>query len=182
LLFFLVFCLSPTTFFRGFSLQSLCKFSSLDFAGFADWQEAPALRTVAHMKSTEPATLRILLVDDSPAFLYAATRALAPDPRINIVGKALSGHEAITLVPQIQPDLVLMDVAMPGMNGFEATRQIKAQPNPPRVVVLTSHDLPHYRTAAEAAGADNFVNKADFGSELLPLIDDVLAERVTSAP
>ncbi len=133
------------------------------------------------MKSTEPTTLRILLVDDSPAFLHAAATALAPDPRIDIVGKAVSGHQAIALVPEVQPDLVLMDVAMPGMNGFEATRQIKAQPNPPRVFVLTSHDLAHYRTAAEAAGADNFVNKADFGSELLPLIDNVIADRATSA-
>ncbi len=135
------------------------------------------LRRLGRMKSTEPTALRILLVDDSPAFLHAATRALAPDSRIDIVGKASSGHEAIALVPQVQPDVVLMDVAMPGMNGFEATRQIKAQPNPPRVFVLTSHDLAHYRTAAEAAGADNFVNKADFGTELLPLIDNMLAER-----
>ena len=135
------------------------------------------LRKLGRMKSTEPTALRILLVDDSPAFLHAATRALAPDSRIDIVGKASSGHEAIALVPQVQPDVVLMDVAMPGMNGFEATRQIKAQPNPPRVFVLTSHDLAHYRTAAEAAGADNFVNKADFGTELLPLIDNMLAER-----
>jgi DNA-binding NarL/FixJ family response regulator len=135
------------------------------------------LRKLGRMKSTEATALRILLVDDSPAFLHAATRALAPDSRIDIVGKASSGHEAIALVPQVQPDVVLMDVAMPGMNGFEATRQIKAQPNPPRVFVLTSHDLAHYRTAAEAAGADNFVNKADFGTELLPLIDNMLAER-----
>jgi DNA-binding NarL/FixJ family response regulator len=132
------------------------------------------------MKSTEPTALRILLVDDSPAFLHAATRALAPDPRIDIVGKALSGHQALALVSEVQPDLVLMDVAMPGMNGFEATRRIKSQPNPPRVFVLTSHELAQYRTAAHEAGADNFINKADFGSELLPLIDNVLAERVAS--
>ena len=74
-----------------------------------------------------------------------------------------------------------MDVAMPGMNGFEATRLIKAQPNAPRIVMLTSYDIPHYRTAAQTAGADNFVSKADFGTVLLPLIDAVLAER-DSAP
>ena len=131
------------------------------------------------MTSTETSALRILLVDDSPTFLYAVTRALALDPRIDIVGKAASGHEALALVPLVQPDLVLMDVAMPGMNGFEATRRIKAQPNPPQVIVLTSHDLTHYRTAAEAAGADSFVSKADFGTQLLPLIDTVLAERAS---
>ncbi len=132
------------------------------------------------MTSTETSALRILLVDDSPTFLCAVTRALALDPRIDIVGKATSGHEALDLVPLVQPDLVLMDVALPGMNGFEVTRRIKAQPNPPQVIVLTSHDLAHYRTAAEAAGADSFVSKADFGTQLLPLIDNVLAERGTS--
>ena len=132
------------------------------------------------MKNIEPSALRILLVDDSPAFLHAATRALALDSRIDIVGKASSGHQAIALVPEVQPDVVLMDVAMPGMNGFEATRQIKSRPNPPRIVMLTSHDIAHYRTAAADAGADNFVNKADFGTELLPLIDNVLAERAAT--
>jgi DNA-binding NarL/FixJ family response regulator len=129
------------------------------------------------MKNTAATALRILLVDDSRVFLHAATCALALDPRLAIVGQASSGEHALALVPAVAPDVVLMDVAMPGMNGFEATRQIKAQPNPPRVFVLTSHDLAHYRTAAEAAGADYFVNKADFGTELLPLIDNVLAER-----
>ena len=131
------------------------------------------------MKSTETTALRILLVDDSPTFLYAITRALTLDPRIDIVGQATSGHEALGLVSEVQPDLVLMDVAMPGMNGLEATRHIKAQPNPPRVFVLTSHDIAHYRTAAKAAGADSFVSKADFGTQLLPLIDTVLAERTS---
>jgi DNA-binding NarL/FixJ family response regulator len=132
------------------------------------------------MKSTETNALRILLVDDSPTFLYAMTRALTLDSRINIVGQATSGHEALDLVSAVQPDLVLMDVALPGMNGLDATRHIKAQPNPPRVFVLTSHDIAHYRTAAEAAGADSFVSKADFGTQLLPLIDTVLAERTSS--
>jgi CheY-like chemotaxis protein len=80
-------------------------------------------------------------------------------------------------VAQAQPDLVLMDVAMPHLNGFEATRLIKAQPHAPRLVIVTSSDLPHYRTAAQTAGADSFISKADFGTLLLPLIDTVLAER-----
>jgi DNA-binding NarL/FixJ family response regulator len=121
------------------------------------------------------------LVDDSSTFLEAAIRALATNPRIEVVGRALSGQEGVTLVTQRQPDLVLMDVSMPGMNGMEATRRIKAQPNAPRVVVLTSYDLPHYRVAATAAGADSFINKADFNAQLLPLIDTLLAER-SSAP
>ena len=129
------------------------------------------------MNTTDTPLLRILLVDDSPTFLDAATHALAADPRIEIVGTAFSGQEGVDLVAQAQPDLVLMDVAMPRMNGFEATRLIKAQPNAPRIVILTSYDLPHYRTAAQTAGADSFINKADFGTLMLPFIDTLLTER-----
>lgn len=133
------------------------------------------------MERTDASSLRILLVDDSPTFLDAATHALAADPRIEIVGTALSGHEGVELVAQRQPDLVLIDVAMPGMNGFEATRLIKSQPNAPQVVILTSYDISPYRTAARTAGADSFVSKADFGTQLLSLLDTVLADRNSAA-
>jgi DNA-binding NarL/FixJ family response regulator len=133
------------------------------------------------MNTTDTPLLRILLVDDSPTFLDAAVHALAADPRIEIVGKAFSGQEGVDLVARAKPDLVLMDVAMPRMNGFEATRLIKAQPDAPQIVILTSYDLPQYRTAAQTAGADSFISKADFGTLVPPLIDTVLAER-DSAP
>ncbi len=85
-------------------------------------------------------SLRILLVDDNAQFLEVAARTLATVPAIEIVGRALSGRDALEQVTQLQPDLVLMDVAMPNMNGLEATRHIKAQPGAPRVVMLTLHD------------------------------------------
>jgi DNA-binding NarL/FixJ family response regulator len=124
---------------------------------------------------------RILLVDDSRTFLEAARHALAEDARIEVVGSALSGQEGLALVAQQQPDLVLMDVAMPDMNGMEAMRLIKAQPNAPYVVILTSYDLAHYRIAAQVAGADHFISKADFDSQLFPLLETLLAERSFSS-
>lgn len=132
------------------------------------------------MNASIPA-FRILLVDDNPTFLNAAVHALTVDPRIEVVGSALSGQEGLELILQKQPDLVLMDVAMPGMNGIEATRLIKAQPNAPRVVILTSHDLSHYRTAAKAVGADSFISKADFDSHLFPLLETMLTEQNVSS-
>ena len=114
--------------------------------------------------------VRTLLVDDSPEFLGAAERFLATDPEIEIVGCALSARKAIEEVARLQPDLVLMDVAMPEMNGFVATRRIKERPNPPRVIVLTLYDNDEYRVQARAAGADGFVAKSEFGTQLLPLI------------
>jgi two-component system chemotaxis response regulator CheY len=124
--------------------------------------------------------IRILLVDDSPAFLESARRFLTGDPLFEIAGQALSGDEAITQVARLQPDLVLMDIAMPGMNGLEATRRLKAQPHPPAVVILTLYDNPEYRTAAQAAHADAFVAKSDFGSQLPALIHELFSGRAAA--
>jgi DNA-binding NarL/FixJ family response regulator len=114
--------------------------------------------------------VRTLLVDDSPEFLGAAARFLAADPQIEIVGSALSARQAIEEAARLRPDLVLMDIAMPEMNGFAATRHIKEQPNPPRIIVLTLYDNDEYRAQAQAVGADGFVAKSEFGTQLLPLI------------
>jgi DNA-binding NarL/FixJ family response regulator len=123
--------------------------------------------------------LRILLVDDSVQFLDVVARTLATVPAVEIVGRALSGRDAVEQVTQLQPDLVLMDVAMPNMNGLEATRHIKAQADAPHIVILTLHDTPEYRAAAEAVGADNFVSKAEFNAQMLPLIRTLCDEEDT---
>ena len=117
---------------------------------------------------------RILLVDDSPHFIESAKRFLADELGINVVGSALSGAVALEQIAQLRPDLVLMDVAMPGMDGLETTQRIKAHTDPPKVIILTLYDTPKYREAAQLAGADGFVPKADFGEKLLPLIYSLL--------
>lgn len=114
--------------------------------------------------------LRILLVDDNPAFLKSTTRFLSVNGQLEIVGCVLSGGEALEQMPTLSPDLVLMDLAMPGINGLEATRHIKAQPNAPYIVILTLSDNSEYRAAAKAVGADGFVSKSEIGTALLPLI------------
>jgi DNA-binding NarL/FixJ family response regulator len=121
-------------------------------------------------------TIRIILVDDSPEFLESAAHFLSIQPSIQIVGRALSGTEALEQAARLQPDLVLVDWAMPEMNGLEAARCLKAQPAAPRVIVLTLYDTPRYRAAAQAAGTDGFVNKADFGAQLMPLIHKLFAQ------
>ncbi len=116
------------------------------------------------------ANIRTLLVDDSPDFLESAARFLSADPFIGIVGCALSGREAIQETDRLHPDLVLMDLGMPGINGLEATYCIRSQPDAPRVVILTLYDNAEYRAAAQEAGADGYVVKSEFGVELIPLI------------
>jgi DNA-binding NarL/FixJ family response regulator len=123
--------------------------------------------------------IRILLVDDSPDFIESAARFLSADPRLEIVGRASSGKEALVAVKEAKPDLVLMDWAMPEMPGPVAMRRIKSEPPAPRVIVLTMYDLPEYRAIAKLAYADGFVAKSDFGEKLVPLIYQLFQDAET---
>ena len=114
--------------------------------------------------------IRILLVDDSPEFIRALSRFLASDPEIQIVDLAYSAQDALDKIRRSQVDLVLMDLAMPGANGLEATRWIKAQPDAPLVLILTLYDSEEYRAEAELVCADGFVSKLASDEELLDLI------------
>lgn len=125
--------------------------------------------------------IRILIVDDNPHFVEAAERFFATEPRVEVVGSAHSGSQALEQVAALQPNLVLMDY-LPDMNGIETTRRIKAHSMAPHVVMLTLHDIPEYRVQARNAGADGFIPKANFGAELLPLIFKLLADPPPKAP
>jgi DNA-binding NarL/FixJ family response regulator len=113
---------------------------------------------------------RAVVVDDHPKMLEVGSRLLASIPRVEVVGKATSGQDALDMVDRLRPDLVLMDLAMPGMNGLEATRRITARADAPAVIIMTVYDLPQYREAALAAGARRFVAKSDLVEQLHPAI------------
>jgi two-component system response regulator AlgR len=119
---------------------------------------------------------RILVVDDSPIFLAAVESLLAAAEGIEVVGTAGSGREALDRVAELEPDLVLMDLAMPGMNGLEAASHLAVPPGRPQVVIMTAHDEKAYRTAALKAGADGFLRKEELEDHLLPLIRTLLPE------
>jgi len=114
--------------------------------------------------------IRVFLVDDSREFLQF-TRALLDElTNLEVVGSATSAEEAFTSIERLRPDLVLMDWAMAGMSGLEATRLLKDRPAAPRVVLVTGSDTPEYRRAAEAAQADGFLAKPDLLQGLAPLV------------
>ena len=113
--------------------------------------------------------VRVLLVDDHPTFLTVIEAELAALRQLTIVGYARSGREALEQIQRLQPDLVILDIAMPDMNGLEVARRIKAQPHPAAVVLVSMHDTPAYQ-AAGASVADGFVAKDALDIDLLPVI------------
>ncbi|MEV5982495.1 response regulator transcription factor [Streptomyces sp. NPDC052114] len=113
-------------------------------------------------------TVRVLLVDDQPLVRTALSMVIAEAPDIEVAGEASSGDEAVRLCARLRPDVVVMDIRMPGMDGIEATRLITSGPTPAHVVVLTTFDDDDYVYGALRAGASGFLVK-DMA------LDDILA-------
>lgn len=114
--------------------------------------------------------ISVLLVDDNPTFLRIATRFLQEHDDVVVVGTADRGEEALSQVEELQPDIVLIDLAMPGLSGLEVIPRLRAMLPEVGIIALTVLDTNSYRQAALAAGADNFVPKATLTTDLLPAI------------
>lgn len=102
---------------------------------------------------------RVLIVDDDPLVRSALTLMLGGQGDVEVVGEAGDGRSGVELAGHLQPDVVLMDIRMPQLNGLEATRRLHAAPDPPRVIVLTTFDADEHVVGALAAGADGFLLK-----------------------
>lgn len=130
-------------------------------------------------------SIRVLLADDQPLFRTGFRMILEDEDGITVVGEAADGEEAIGLTNQLEPDVVLMDVRMPGTDGMEATRRIVAQHPSARVLVLTTYDLDEYAFTALRYGASGFLLKDAQPAELASAVravasgDAVVAPRVT---
>ena len=114
--------------------------------------------------------IRVLLVDDSAVFLRVAVEFLEEQDDLLVVGTACSGLEALDQAPHLQPDIILLDLRMPGLSGLETLPRLLALLPTVGIIVLTLEDLAVYRRAALAAGADDFVAKDKTVTELLPAI------------
>ena len=115
--------------------------------------------------------IRLLIVDDHDAFLNAAERHLRRVAHVAIIGRGRNGIEAVVLADELKPDVVVLDLAMPEMGGLQATRLIKAQDEPPFVVIASHFDDVEHREHSQRAGADAFISKLNYIAELLPIID-----------
>jgi DNA-binding NarL/FixJ family response regulator len=118
-------------------------------------------------------------VDDSPDVLHDLQLLLELSGEMQIVGQANNGQEAVHLAATLLPDVILMDLELPGQDGFEATRQIKSQQPALRIVILSMHASPVDHERAWAAGADDFVVK---GSGYETLRNAILGAGEFSAP
>ena len=114
--------------------------------------------------------LNVMLVDDNPQFLKAARATIAALPCVAGVECANSGAEALTKIGEINPDLVLTDIMMPGMSGFELIRRLRAGATPPRIIAVTLHEGAEYRAAVRRSGAECLISKHEFGIMIPGLI------------
>lgn len=115
---------------------------------------------------TAQGKLRVLIADDHRLFAESLQALLSEDDRIDVIGIALNGREAVEIATSLVPDVVLMDLNMPIVDGLEATRLIKAAGGPTRVVLLTGTEHPITHAEAREVGADGFLRKEQGAKEL----------------
>jgi len=123
---------------------------------------------------------RVLLVDDSPAFRGLLQWYLGTLPELEIIAEATDGEEAIAEVARLDPDLVLMDVRMPKMDGLEATRRIRAGLQSPQILLLTNHATAIPAGLVAEAGADALLDKAELADRLPAAIARMTINRTTT--
>lgn len=126
--------------------------------------------------------IRIVIADDEAAIRASLQLLLTHEPGMSVVAEAADGRSAVAEARAHRPDVVLMDVQMPGITGLEATRTLCADPNGPRVIVLTTFDLDEFVYEALRAGASGFLLKNSPPSELVRAIRVVHAGEALLAP
>jgi DNA-binding NarL/FixJ family response regulator len=118
-------------------------------------------------------SIRVLIADDHRLFAQALEAILVTDERLEIAGHARDGAEAVELARSLDPDVILMDIAMPGMDGFEATRQIRRHKADACVLMLTGSNSRTDVDRAREAGAAGYVTKDRIAAELIDAIVEV---------
>ncbi|MEO6509672.1 MAG: response regulator transcription factor [Nocardioides sp.] len=117
--------------------------------------------------------IRLLIVDDDPLVRSALAFMVGGQPDLEVVGEAGDGRAGIEAAATLRPDVVLMDIRMPRLNGLDATRALLATEDPPRVIVLTTFDADEYVVEALAAGADGFLLKDTAPQQIVDAIRKV---------
>jgi len=120
---------------------------------------------------------RILIVDDHEIFRRGLRSLLETRPEFEILGEAGDGLQAIEKASELKPDLIVMDVSMPQLDGLQATRQIRKKLPQTKILILSQHDSSHMLSAALEAGANGYVTKSQVSRCLLSALDAVSSGR-----
>jgi DNA-binding NarL/FixJ family response regulator len=121
---------------------------------------------------TTTTPVRVLIADDHRLFAEALEAVLSTEERIQVVGRAADGEEAVALARRLQPDVVALDISMPVMDGFEAAAQLERLDRPPAVLMLTGSSAPEDVDRARRAGAKGYITKDAIAASL---VDAILA-------
>ena len=127
-------------------------------------------------------TISVVIADDQGMVRSGFSVLLNAQPDIEVVGEAVNGKQAIAQAEGLRPDVMLMDVRMPVLDGLQATRQITAMPDPPKILVLTTFDLDDYVYEALRAGASGFLLKDASARELAEAVRLIAAGDALLAP
>ncbi|WP_433661472.1 response regulator [Nocardia sp. CA-128927] len=128
------------------------------------------------------ARIRVVVVDDEPLARSALTMILGGDPELELVGEAANGAQALAVIREQSPDIVLMDIRMPVRDGLDATRELLSWANPPRVLVLTTFDADDMVLQALRIGAHGFLLKDTPPADIVAAVKQVAAGRPMLSP
>jgi DNA-binding NarL/FixJ family response regulator len=158
---------------KGWRLQEGLQCDAEDFLTKPVKPEAMVPRIQNLLDRKEPKRIRILIVDDHAVVRDGIRAVLALQRDMQVVGEAADGEEAVAKTVQLVPDVVLMDIVMPGMNGLDATKKVCEECERVKVLVLTQYDDDENIKASRKAGAIGFIPKAEASSRLLTGIRSV---------
>lgn len=118
-----------------------------------------------------PSPIRIVIADDHPTIIRMVREILNEQPHFQVIGEAPDGAHAVALVEELEPDVVVLNVVMPKMSGFEAARKIHAQLPSVSIVILSTHKDAQFIAVAKQCGASAYVQKQDAGEQLVDAIE-----------
>jgi DNA-binding NarL/FixJ family response regulator len=124
--------------------------------------------------------VQVLIVDDQLPFREASRMVVELTDGFEVAGEAVDGEQAVEMAKSLRPDLVLMDVQMPGIDGFEATRRIVTLSDPPHVLVMSTHESGGFEAPALEAGAFAFLPKSEFSMDELEAVWALITKHASS--
>jgi|SRR5690242_17355944 len=125
---------------------------------------------------------RVLIVDDHQVMRKGIRALLENDPAWQVCGEAENGRQAVEKARELRPDLIILDLTMPEMNGLEAARQIRNSSPDAKIVIFSMHESPQVRKESRDAGANAFVSKSALGDELSSVSKKLLMAPVEGNP